>query len=133
MQRRRILVLVGLFLLPALVIEMRLFELQVLEGARFREEAERKVTTIELLPSMRGRILDRNGEILARDRRSFEVDLVPQRLRVASATPASVVADLGLRSERLDAGSELGARPASIARLAQLFRLRRESLEGALA
>ncbi|MBI5368847.1 MAG: hypothetical protein HZA54_17565 [Planctomycetes bacterium] len=71
MYRLRILILAGLLLLPVLGIEARLFQLQVLEGARYREESERKVTTIEILPSMRGRIVDRNGVVLARDERSF--------------------------------------------------------------
>ncbi|NCF98981.1 MAG: hypothetical protein GWP39_05655 [Planctomycetia bacterium] len=65
MQRSRIIVLVVIFLLVSIVIGMRLYKLQIVE---WREHAQRAANThrsIMYSPGPRGKILDRNGTVLA--------------------------------------------------------------------
>ena len=68
MRERRVrqvaLVAVGLWL----VLVARLFQLQVVEHERWLEEARRTRIAGHAIPFRRGRILDRDGEVLAEDR-----------------------------------------------------------------
>ena len=66
-----------IFLILGYVV-FRLFILQVVEGNEYREKANMVRFRMEdILPS-RGRILDRNGEILARDTEAISVYCIPQ-------------------------------------------------------
>lgn len=59
--------------LAAVLLLCRLFQLQCLQGARWREEALRsRLQTLDL-PYQRGRILDRTGAVLAEDRRAWDL------------------------------------------------------------
>jgi penicillin-binding protein 2 len=63
-----------------LVVLGRLFQLQVLEGENYRTRAnDNRLEEVEVLPP-RGVIYDRNGVILARNKPSFEIALVPEDL-----------------------------------------------------
>lgn len=80
------LALFGLFF----VMVGRLFQLQILEGHSFRTRADdnRFDEVVELPP--RGVIYDRNRTILARNRPSFEIALVPEDLPIDDPeTPAN--------------------------------------------
>jgi penicillin-binding protein 2 len=55
----------------------RLFYLQVMEGDRYRVSAERNSVRTLRVPALRGRILDRNGEVLVDSRPAFDVHVVP--------------------------------------------------------
>ena len=60
-----------------LVVGLRLFQLQVVQGARYYRLAEQNRIRRLITPAPRGRILDRNGELLADSRPSFSISLVP--------------------------------------------------------
>ena len=63
----RLKILLYLLALGAILMVVRLAELQVARGSAYRETAERMlIRPIEYIPAVRGRILARNGEVLAR-------------------------------------------------------------------
>jgi penicillin-binding protein 2 len=67
-------------LLTFLVLIARLYQLQILEGNTYQVQADNnRLRFIEVAPP-RGVIYDRNGEILARNRPSFVIALVPAEL-----------------------------------------------------
>ncbi len=62
------------------MITGRLVQLQVIEGQEYRERAdENRLETKEVI-APRGVVYDRNGEILTRNKSSFEIALVPDDL-----------------------------------------------------
>ncbi len=56
----------------------RMFQLQVVQGETFRERSNNNRYDLIELPAKRGVIYDRNGTILARNRPSFEIAVVPE-------------------------------------------------------
>lgn len=55
----------------------RLYQLQVLEGQYYAPLAENNRISVQLLAPVRGRILDRNGSLLAGNEESFAVSVIP--------------------------------------------------------
>ncbi len=78
---RRVQPLLVLFVLGALVILARLFEIQVAESAIWKHQAARLVHSGRDVPYHRGRILDAQGRVLARDLDSLELVLVYRDFR----------------------------------------------------
>lgn len=71
----RLLVVAAFFVLVG-----RLYQLQVVQGESYQVDAERnRLRRIEI-PAPRGVIYDRNGEVLARNRPSYEISIVPSDL-----------------------------------------------------
>lgn len=72
--RKQLLIITGVFML---IIVGKLFQLQVVKGKRYFRLAEanriRKIYT----PAPRGKIFDRNGNILADSRPSFTISVIP--------------------------------------------------------
>ena len=64
-QKSRPILLAALSVLAALVLVVRLFSLQILHGAEYSASFEESVTRKVSIPAKRGRILDRNGNVLA--------------------------------------------------------------------
>ena len=64
-----------------LLIFIRLWHLQVIKGNEFRRLSENNRIRIRENPADRGMLLDRKGRILAHNRPSFEVYLVPEDLK----------------------------------------------------
>ena len=77
-RRERAWVLLGVGLLVLCVLVGRLFFLQVVTSDRSRELAERNWLRPEFVPGPRGRILDRNGLIMAEMTPSFVIGIDPQ-------------------------------------------------------
>lgn len=59
----------------------RMYQLQVLEAEKYATLAEDNRINMQLLPPLRGRILDRFGMELAANRRNFRVILIPEQTR----------------------------------------------------
>src|SRR6185436_11127834 len=72
-ERTLSLAVMGIF---ALVL-LRLFVLQVLEGARYRDLSEENRIRVEVLTAPRGEIRDRKGRLLADNVPSFTVTIDP--------------------------------------------------------
>lgn len=73
MFHRRLLLLLTVMVLAAGAVTAQLLRLTVLEGAERLQEAEEVLSTVSLLPTVRGSILDRKGRELAVDVPSEDV------------------------------------------------------------
>ena len=72
---RRLLLIGGLMLLGTTILSAQMVRLSVVEGSEHRQLAERPLDRRTYLPTYRGRILDRNGRVLAVDRASYDVQV----------------------------------------------------------
>ena len=88
----RIWVAFGFVLLCIFILILRLWYLQIVRGEFFRDRSENNRLRMIYIPPTRGIIYDRNGEVLVRNRPSFNVDLVIED----SPNPQQTVADLAL-------------------------------------
>jgi len=79
MFHRRLVLLVALVGVVSVVLVGQLYRVTIVQGDKHRVAAERVLVDRELLPTYRGRILDRNGLVLAEDHRCYEV-MVDYRL-----------------------------------------------------
>ncbi|MBI3615508.1 MAG: penicillin-binding protein 2 [Candidatus Omnitrophica bacterium] len=77
----RLLILQRLIAGGLILIWAGLFTLQIPQGGRFQQQAEKNRIRLIHLPAARGAILDRNGVPLAEDRLSFELTIFPQDLK----------------------------------------------------
>jgi penicillin-binding protein 2 len=62
------------------ILSIRLIQLQVIQGSRYARLSDRNRIRKLVLPAPRGRILDRNGVLLADTRPSFTASVVPTEL-----------------------------------------------------
>ena len=60
------------------ILALRLWHLQIINGHVFRDRSENNRLRMVYVPPPRGLILDRNGEVLVRNRLSFNVDFVTE-------------------------------------------------------
>jgi penicillin-binding protein 2 len=67
----------------------RLYQLQVVEGERFRTLADENRISVRLIPPPRGRLLDRFGEPIAANRLNWRAMLVAERTDDVGATLAT--------------------------------------------
>lgn len=73
-----------LFLFSALLY--RLFSMQIIERSKYRNWSLNNCVWVEKTYSLRGKIIDRNGEVLARQRRAFHLQINPGKLVFEYAT-----------------------------------------------
>jgi penicillin-binding protein 2 len=73
MYQRRLLLLGALFLLIMLAPAARVAQLSIAKGEVSLANAEKKLVTESWLPTTRGRVIDRNGRVLAFDRATFDI------------------------------------------------------------
>ena len=73
MFRRRLLILLGVFLAVLCGLLARAGVLQLVRGDAYRTMAEESMVSIRTTAGIRGRILDRNGVILAEDRACYDL------------------------------------------------------------
>lgn len=96
--------LVALFMVAALLVfVLRLFQLQILEGADLASRSERNSVRTVLLEAPRGDIVDRKGRVLATSRPAYRVQVIPNEVR----SPEITYTVLGRLLDR--DGVELGA------------------------
>jgi penicillin-binding protein 2 len=72
------------------VLAARLLDLQLLEAARYRDLASANQWSFRLVPPPRGRILDRNGVVLADNRPSFRLLVIRDATKDLDATLGGV-------------------------------------------
>ncbi|MDD5594105.1 MAG: penicillin-binding protein 2 [Candidatus Margulisbacteria bacterium] len=65
------------------ILLLRLFQLQVVEGARYRKMAAENAAKTVLAPAPRGIIYDRNGRVMVANRPIFSVQVLPELLASA--------------------------------------------------
>ena len=73
MRGNRLLTVIWVLLAVLAVLIGRMVQLQVVEHDTWAERARRSRLEKRTLPAERGRILDRDGNVLAQDRRSFDL------------------------------------------------------------
>jgi penicillin-binding protein 2 len=74
--------LLGLGQLAGLgLISGRLYQLQVMDESRYAPMAEENRINLQMLAPLRGRILDRFGEVLAANQESYRVVVIPSLAR----------------------------------------------------
>lgn len=105
MFHRRLLLLLVMVIVGMFALVGQLYRLTVVQGAQHLGEAESALVDSELLPTYRGRIVDRNGEVLALDRPCFDI-LVDYRL--ISGEWAIAAAGSEARRVHKDEWNELG-------------------------
>jgi len=74
--QRQYLLLMGMMLLILLIYLLRLWHLQVLQGAKYRYQSENNRIRLEDIPSPRGIIFDRNGTPLVENRPAYHLMLI---------------------------------------------------------
>ena len=75
MFHRRLLLLGVLMCVPVLAMAAQLVRLTVVQGDEMLAEAERRLVSRTWTPTVRGRILDRTGRVLATDRPSYNLSV----------------------------------------------------------
>jgi penicillin-binding protein 2 len=85
-----------ILVLTMIILSMRLFDLQILQGDEMKRLSERNSVRIRKIVAPRGVIFDRTGKILADTRPSFNLYLVPEDIRDFSQTVDGIVKLLGL-------------------------------------
>lgn len=82
--RRRL--LLGFWLLCGIGLLWKCAELQMVQGAEWRAEADRQHRTTGVVPAARGQVLDRDGVPLAISHEAFRVSIAPQEVVDTAAT-----------------------------------------------
>jgi penicillin-binding protein 2 len=80
MLTRRMFMLKGLVITGFGALAGKLWQMQLVESAEHQTRAEGNIIDDEPIPASRGMILDRSDEILAENRISWSVELIPARL-----------------------------------------------------
>ena len=91
----RIGVVVGLSVALFAVLFFRLWDLQVLSGSKYLEEANNNRTRSFRVEAPRGKILDSRGRVLVENRTSLALQVNPQKLPSRSARRRAELARLG--------------------------------------
>ncbi len=76
MDRSRILILLGLLLLPLAGLEARLAQIQLADSPRYVGDLQTRHRSVQMTAPPRGKIVDRCGRVLAENVRSFDCYLV---------------------------------------------------------
>ncbi len=101
MERKDILNLIIIFVFGVLLIG--LFNLDILQGAKFRRQSDNNC--IRLIPQSgaRGNVLDRNGQIIVDSKISYDVMILPQDLRRIDQILSRISRILGVEAKELKA------------------------------
>ena len=78
----RYLMLYIIIILISAVFILRLFSLQIINGAEYREQSEKRMLRTETIEAPRGEIYDRNGVVLATSKRSYNVTIYKVNVEV---------------------------------------------------
>jgi len=88
----RELVLSFLLSLVAFIFIIQLFNIQIINGSTYREQAENKIIRTESISASRGEIYDRNGVLLATNKLTYNVELY--RTKVGIELTNNAIRDL---------------------------------------
>lgn len=98
----RIRFMVGVWVALLVFLTLRAAEIQVLNGATWRAEAERQHRGMGSLPAPRGQILARDGAPLAQSHEMFRVAVAPHELRNREFAAQQLVQVLGISPAEAD-------------------------------
>lgn len=83
--RRRLALLMAIFLALFLLLSARLFSLQILQAEELQLRAQSQWTSESAIHPTRGRIYDRNGAVLAQSATAYTLSVSPRMVKDASA------------------------------------------------
>lgn len=86
----RELVLSFILIVISIIFIFQLFNLQIINGASYREQAENKIVRTETVSASRGEIYDRNGVLLATNKLTYNLELYRTKVDT-SLTNSSIV------------------------------------------
>ena len=86
----RELVLSFILVIISIIFIFQLFNLQIINGASYREQAENKIVRTETVSASRGEIYDRNGVLLATNKLTYNLELYRTKVDT-SLTNSSIV------------------------------------------
>ena len=76
--KRRIVYTMYIIIAAFVVLAGRLFQLQIIQGEEYRRLSENNCIRLQSIAPLRGKILDRHGEILAENRPAFNLSVIPR-------------------------------------------------------
>lgn len=97
----RFLILQRIMMCAGILLWGGLFSTQVVQGPRFKRQAEKNRTRLIHLPAERGMILDRRGVPLGHDQLSFELAVFPQEMKEPSQTWRRLSKIVGVPADEL--------------------------------
>jgi penicillin-binding protein 2 len=101
--RTRLVLFGGIVASLLFALVLRLWSLQVLSWDRYAAAAEQNRVRLMVAEAPRGRILDRNGEVLVKNRPSMVVSVRPGELGESASTLARLAELLGTSREQIEA------------------------------
>ncbi len=101
MERKRILNLIIILIFAALLAG--LFNLDILQGKKFRKQSDSNCIRLISQLGARGNILDRNGEIIVDNKLFYDVMILPQELDHIDLVLSKISRILGVGAEELKA------------------------------
>lgn len=84
-----------------LVLTLRLWGLQILQGKRYYTLSQNNRLRLQIAEAPRGLILDRNGEVIVENRPSFDVLAIPEDVKNIEGTSSLLSKILGVPSEEI--------------------------------
>lgn len=94
------------------IVVLRLFYLQVLNGTYYFEQSEYNSIRIETLQPVRGRILDRNGVVLAENLPSYDLEIVPEDVKDKKKEFTFLSSVIGIPEEKIEETIEQAKLPS---------------------
>ena len=98
------------FALGVIAILARAAQLQLMQGGRWAEQAQRQRTERTILPARRGALFDRNGVPLAVSQEYYHVGVAPNELADARAVVQLLSRQLGVSRAALERDLRIGKR-----------------------
>ena len=111
--RRRITGTVVIISAAFVVLIVRLFYLQIIEGEEFRRQSEINSIRLQSVDAPRGLIYDRNGTLLVDNRPSFDLSIIPKDAKPIDQTLIKLSRRINLSKEDLKKAVEAKRRQAS--------------------
>ena len=90
--RRRLALLMAVFFALFIVLCAKLFSLQVLKAQELQLMAQSQWTSESIIEPTRGKIYDRNGNILAQSATAYTLSASPRQIKNAAADESPLVA-----------------------------------------
>ena len=101
--------------LPFAIFGIRLFQLQIIEGADLRSRSELNSVRTVRIEAPRGEIVDREGRALAASRVAFGVSMIPKELRDRDSTMKALGMLIAIQSHIAITSPESRDSPATVA------------------
>lgn len=114
--KRRVIALLFIFILALIALFCRMFYWQILRGAELRNSAYSQQTKNRVISPNRGKILDRNGIVLAESVTVETISVTPKNIKEKEKTAAGLADILGLDYETVLAKTKKNTADETIAK-----------------